>query len=64
MPQKKGYSLEKDIEYLGGRHKKTAKQQQAHEAGKPAKKKEDWVARLKRNVQMLLKGKDYKAPKK
>ena len=59
MPQKKGYSLEKDIEYLGKRHKKSAKEQQRHEAGKKPKKKEDWVARLKRNVKMLLKGKKY-----
>ena len=39
MQKCKGYSLEKDIQYLGGRHKKSAKEQQAHEAGKPKPKK-------------------------
>ncbi len=58
MPKGKGYSLEKDIEHLGKRHEK------ARAKLKPKKKKEDWVARLKRQVQMMLQGKHYKVPKK
>ena len=59
---KKGYSVEKDIESLGKRHKKAASKLQGKK--KKAKPQEDWVDRLKRNVKMLLKGKKYKAPKK
>lgn len=50
------YSVEKDIEKLGKRHVK------ARAKLKPKKKSEDWVSRLKRNVKMLLKGKNYKSP--
>jgi hypothetical protein len=59
VPKKsKGYNLEKDIASLSrrGRKKKPAE--------KKTKEKENWASALKRNVQMLLKGKNYKAPKK
>jgi hypothetical protein len=58
------YDIEKDIEHLGKRHKKAAKKLKPKSKRKVAKKKENWVERLKRKTQMLLKGKHYKAPKK
>jgi hypothetical protein len=63
----KGYSLEKDIESLGKRgRKKGAKKRAANKKFKEGKgkEKENWASKLKRNVQMLLKGSKYKAPKK
>lgn len=59
MPKGKGYNLEKDIEYLQTRHKKAAAKLKP-KAKK--KKKEDWVTRLKRQVQMLLQGEKYQSP--
>jgi hypothetical protein len=63
------YSIEKDIESLGKRgRKKGAKKRAANKKFREAKDKKkdkgDWVDRLKRNVKMLLKGKNYKVPKK
>jgi hypothetical protein len=63
------YSVEKDIENISRkRKKKSAKKRAGNEAfakkKKKAKEKETWVSSLKRNVQMMLKGKNYKAPKK
>jgi hypothetical protein len=61
MPKKEKYNLEKDIKHLQTRRKKAA--EKLKPKSKPAVK-EDWATRLKRNVQMLLKGKDYQASKK
>jgi hypothetical protein len=69
VPKKanKGYDLEKDIESLGKRgRKKGAKKRAANKKFKEGqvKAKENWASKLKRNVQMLLKGKNYKVPAK
>jgi hypothetical protein len=66
---KKGYNLEKDIESLGKRGRKSgAKKRAANEKFRKDKSKKDekgnWVSNLKKNVQMMLKGKNYKVPKK
>ena len=63
------YDLEKDIKSLGKRgRKKGAKKRAANKKFREDKDKKkakgDWVDRLKRNVQMLLKGKNYKVPAK
>lgn len=58
MPKGKSYSLEKDIEQLGKRHIEP----RARIKAKKKKKKEDWVTRLKRQVQMLLQGEKYRSP--
>jgi hypothetical protein len=68
---KKAYSLEDDIKSLGKRgRKKGAKKRAGNKAFREKqdakKKKKDgggWVGNLKRNVKMLLKGKNYKVPK-
>ena len=61
------YNLEEDIKGLGKRgRKKGAKKRAANKKFREEKakkdKKENWVERLKRKTQMLLKGKDYKSP--
>ncbi len=61
MPKKEKYNLEKDVEHLQTRRKKAAEKLRPK---KKPEKKEDWVARLKRNVKMMLKGEDYQASKK
>jgi hypothetical protein len=54
------YNLEKDVKHLQTRRKKAAEKLQPK---KKAKKEENWADRLKRNVQMMLKGKGYQASK-
>jgi hypothetical protein len=59
-------STEKYVEQYAAKHKsKTKKLDAGHKAKakmKGKKKSEDWVARLKRQVQMLFKGEKYQSP--
>ncbi len=56
-------SVEKLVESYDKKHKATTKKIDASRKAKAKpKKEEDWVSRLKRNVQMLLKGKKYQSP--
>jgi uncharacterized protein Yka (UPF0111/DUF47 family) len=66
------YSVEKDVERMDKIQKAKGKAGKAKRAKAAAKKKakakgekkENWADRLKRNVQMMLKGSKYKVPAK
>jgi len=62
------YSVEKDLEQMDKRKKRVAKsgrkRQDKIAEKEKAKEKENWAQKLKRSVQMILQGENYKVPKK